>query len=119
MSPNSYEKVKDILQRPDWLDSYQVNGYLSSQLTILYTGLVLGGVSLNDLIVKPHVSHSHSVLSQRAGLIGADGGGGAEGLDGFQVFHQAVLGGHTFCSQGQTHRDGSQKTFGYVGYDDT
>lgn len=86
----------------------KIDGSMTLQLTILYTGLVLGGVSLNDLIVKPHVSHGHSVLSQRAGLIGADSGGGAESLDSFQIFHQAVLGGHTFCSQCQTHSDCSQ-----------
>lgn len=91
----------------------------SSQLTVLYTGLIFGGVSLNDLIVKPHVSYSHSILSQRAGLIGADSGSGAKGLDGFQIFDQAVLGGHTFCSQGQTHSYRSQQTLRYVGYDDT
>jgi len=33
------------------------------------TGLVLAGVGIKDLIVKPHVCNSHAVLSQRAGLV--------------------------------------------------
>ena len=67
------------------------------------TGLVLSGVSLMDLVVKPHVGHGHAVLGQGAGLIGADSGSGSQGLHGFQVLHQAVLLGHTLGGQGQTH----------------
>lgn len=37
------------------------------------TTLVLGGISLVDLVVKPHVSHSHPVLSQRPRLVGTNG----------------------------------------------
>lgn len=94
-------------------------GCLFLRLTILYTRLILSGVSLNDLVVKPHVCHGHSVLSQRAGLIGANSRGRAKGLDGFQILHQAVLGGHTLGSEGQTYSDRSEQTFGYVGDDDT
>ena len=67
------------------------------------TGLVLGGVRLVDLVVEPHVGHGHPVLGQGAGLVGADGGGGAQGLHGLQVLHQAVLLGHALGGQGQTH----------------
>ena len=65
--------------------------------------LVLSGVGLVDLVVEPHVGHGHPVLGQGAGLVGADGGGGAQRLHSFQVLHQAVLLGHTLSSQGQTH----------------
>ena len=37
------------------------------------TALVFRGVSLHDPIIKPHVSNSHPVLRECAGLIGADG----------------------------------------------
>ena len=33
-----------------------------------------------DLVVEPHVGHSHPVLGQGARLVGADGGGGAQRL---------------------------------------
>lgn len=72
-------------------------------MCLCLTTLVLGGVGLVDLVVKPHVSHSHAVLGQRPRLVGADGGGGAESLYRLQVFHQAVLLGHSFGSQGQAH----------------
>ena len=39
------------------------------------SGLILGSIRLMDLVVKPHVSNSHSVLCECSGLIGADGGG--------------------------------------------
>ena len=67
------------------------------------TGLVLSGVGLVDLVVEPHVGHGHPVLGEGAGLVGADGGGGAQGLHGFQVLHQAVLLGHALSGQGQAH----------------
>jgi len=56
-----------------------------------------------DLVVEPHVGHGHAVLGQRARLVGADGGGGAESLYGLQVLHQAVLLGHSLGSESQTH----------------
>ena len=67
------------------------------------SALVLGGVGLVDLVVEPHVGHGHPVLGQSAGLVGADGGGGAQGLHSFQVLHQTVLLGHALRGQGQTH----------------
>lgn len=59
-----------------------------------------------DLIVEPHVGYSHAVLGQRARLVGADGGGGAERLHGLQVLYQAVLLGHSLGSESQTHLGG-------------
>lgn len=67
------------------------------------TRLVLGGVGLVDLVVKPHVGHGHPVLGQGARLVGADGGGGAQRLHSLQVLHQAVLTSHSFSRQRQTH----------------
>merc|ERR1719188_213732 len=81
--------------------------------------LVLGGIGLDNLVVKPHVSNGHSVLGQGSGLVRADGGGGAEGLHGLQVLDQAVLGGHPLGGQGETHGDGGQETLRDVGDDDS
>jgi len=75
---------------------------------VLNTRLILSGVGLNDLVVEPHVSDSHSVLSQGSSLVGADGGGGSQSFDGFQVLDQAVLGGHALGSECQTHLNGRQ-----------
>lgn len=86
---------------------------------VLHSGLILSGVSLNDLVVEPHVSDSHSVLGEGAGLVGADGGGGSQSLDGFQVLDQAILGGHALGGECQTHSDSGKQTFGHVGHNDT
>lgn len=59
-----------------------------------------------DLIVEPHVGHGHAVLGQRARLVRADGGGGAQSLHGLQVLYQAVLLGHPLGSESQTHLGG-------------
>lgn len=90
-----------------------------SELTVLYSRLVLSGVGFDDLVVEPHVGDSHPVLRKSSSLVGADGGSGAEGLDGFQVLDQAVLGGHALGSQGQAHGHSSEQTFGHVGDNDT
>lgn len=67
------------------------------------TRLIFGGVSLMDLVVKPHVSHCHAVLGEGARLVRADGGRGAQGLHGLQVLHQAVLASHALGCQRQAH----------------
>ena len=67
------------------------------------TGLVVAGVSLDNAAIKPHVGNSHAVLGQGSCLVGADGGGGAQGFHSFQVLHQAVLAGHALGRQRQTH----------------
>ena len=52
----------------------------------------------------------HAVLGQGARLVGADGGGGAQGLHRLQVLHQAVLPGHALGRQGQAHlRPGGER----------
>jgi hypothetical protein len=86
---------------------------------VLHSGLIFSGVGLNDLVVEPHVSDSHSVLGEGSCLVRADGGGGSQGLDGFQVLDQAILGGHALGGERQTHSDSGEQTFGHVGHDDT
>ena len=58
-------------------------------------------VRLVDLVVEPHVRDSHAVLRESPGLVGADDGGGAEGLDTLEVLHQAVLLRHALGRQRQ------------------
>lgn len=69
--------------------------------------------------VVRHRTDSHTVLGERAGLIRADGGGTAEGLDSFKVLDQALLDSHALGSEGEAHSDGGQKTLRYVGDNDT
>lgn len=65
------------------------------------------------------MGNGHPVLGEGAGLVGADGGRGAEGLHGFQILHQAVFGGHALGSQGQAYSHSGQQALWHVGYDDT
>lgn len=67
------------------------------------TWLLLTGVRLNDLIVKPHVSHCHPVLCQCTRLIWADGWRRAESLHSLQILNEAVFASHTLGCQRQTH----------------
>ena len=85
------------------MDWALVGGSGPAPVPVQLTRLVLGGVRLVDLVVEPHVGHGHPVLGEGAGLVGADGGGGAQGLHGLQVLHQAVLLGHALSGQRQTH----------------
>ncbi len=62
---------------------------------------------------------SHSVLGQSSGLIGANGRGWTQGLDGFQVLDEAVLWGHALGGQGEADSDGGQETLRDVSDDDT
>lgn len=86
----------------------------SPPLSVCLTSLVLSGVCLVDLIVEPHVSHGHAVLGQCARLVRADGGGGAESFDGFQVLYQTVLLGHSLGSESQAHLGGQWEVWGGV-----
>lgn len=70
---------------------------------VIRTGLIFSGIGGNNLVIKPHVSDSHTVLGQSSGLIGANGGGGSQSFDGFQVLDQAVLLCHTFGGKGKTY----------------
>ena len=80
--------------------------------------LVFGGVDLGDVVVVPHVSDGHAILRERARLVGADGGGGAERLDGLQVLDEAVLLGHALGGEREAHGDGGEQTLGHVGHND-
>lgn len=59
-----------------------------------------------QLVPEPHISDAHLVLGERARLVGADGGARAQGLDGLQVLHEAILLHHTLRRQreGSRHR---------------
>ena len=83
------------------------------------TRLILSGISLDDLVVKPHVSDSHPVLGERSSLVRANGRSRAERLDGLQVLDQAVLASHSLGRQRQTDGDGGQQTLGHVSDDDS
>ncbi len=82
------------------------------------SGLLLGGVRIEDGVVEPEMADGHSILRQRAGLVGADGRGGAQRFDGLEVLHQAVLLGHALCGEGEADGDGGQEAFRDVGDDD-
>jgi hypothetical protein len=80
--------------------------------------LVVEG-SVEDLSVAEDVGDGHSVLGKSTGLVRADAGGGAEGLDGLEVLDQDHLSGHSLGSEGKRDSDGSEKTLWDVGDDDT
>jgi len=63
------------------------------------TRLILARVRLHDAVVEPHVRYGHPVLGQSPGLIGADGGRGAERFDRLEMFHETVLASHTLGGQ--------------------
>ena len=65
--------------------------------------MILAGVRLDNLVVEPHVRHSHAVLSEGACLVGADGRRGAQSLHRFQVLHQTVFARHSLRRQRQAH----------------
>ena len=75
----------------------------------MLTGLVLAGVCLDDVVVKPHVSDSHAVLRQCAGLVRADRRRRAERLHRLEVLHQTVLTRHSLRRQRQTHLQSAPK----------
>jgi len=83
------------------------------------TGLIFSGIDVDDSVVEPHMGDGHSVLGKRTGLVGTDGGGGSERLDGFKILDETVLSRHTLGGQGQAHGDSGQKTFWHVGDNDT
>lgn len=51
------------------LDLSVISSFSHFPLSFGLTSLVLSGVSLVDLVIKPHVSHGHAVLRQRARLV--------------------------------------------------
>ena len=46
---------------------------------------------------------SHSVLGEGSGLVGADGGRGAQSFDSLQVLDEAILGRHALSGQSEAH----------------
>ena len=81
-----------------------------SSLAKLATRLVLRGVVGDDVVVEPHVSDRHPVLSQRSGLVGANGRRGSQCFDRLQILDQAILLGHSLGSQRQTDLNRSKQT---------
>ena len=61
----------------------------------------------------------HSVLGKSTGLVGANGGGGTEGFDSFEVLDQAVLFRHSLGGKSQADSDSSEETFWDIGDDDS
>ena len=55
------------------------------------TLLILGRIGFDSTLIEPHVGHSHSILGQCSRFIRADGRGGTERFDSFQIFDQTVL----------------------------
>lgn len=98
-----------------FLDMFQINKRNSCSLT----RLIFSGVSFDDMIVEPHVSDSHSVLSQCSRLVWADSWGGSKRLDSLQILDQAVLGSHSLGSESQADGDSGQQTFWHVSDNDT
>ena len=64
-----------------------------------------------------HLAHAHLVLRERAGLVGADNGGGAHRLAGMHLAHQVVGLQHAAHAQGQREGDAHGQTLG-DGHDD-
>jgi hypothetical protein len=63
----------------------------------------------------PDRDRGHLVAGDRAGLVGADHRGGAEGLDRLQPADQRLLSGHGVGRAGQRERDGGQQALGHQG----
>ena len=62
-----------------------------------------------------HFANGHHVGGQGTGLVGADDGGAAQGLDGGQGSDDSVLLGHPAGAQSQASGDDSGQTFGDSG----
>ena len=90
-----------------------------ARAVVLQSGLILGRVRLDDLIVEPHVGNGHTILGEGARLVRADGRGRAQRLHRLEILHQAILRGHPFRGQREAHRDRGQQTLRHVRDDDT
>merc|ERR1711962_1744499 len=73
--------------------------------------LLLSGICLRNLIIEPHVSNSHPVLSECSSLVGADTRCGSKSFYSFQVLDQASLCSHPLGSESEAHGD--------IGHNDT
>jgi len=74
---------------------------------------------IDNFLADPKVGHSHSVLSEGAGLIGADARGGSESLDRLKVLNEDLLLMHALGSQSKGHSHGGEETLGHVSDNDT
>jgi hypothetical protein len=76
-------------------------------------------LAVKDLAVNEHLGERHAVLRERSGLVGADAGCGAEGLDGLEILHKHVFLGHALGGEGKRDSDSGEETFRDVGDNDT
>ena len=69
----------------------------------------MGGITdaghLQGLVRQGNLLHRHLVAGQGSGLIAADHGDGAQGLDGGQAAHDGIALGHALHPDGQSDGD--------------
>ena len=70
------------------------------------------------LACQEQAPHRHAVLCQRAGLVAADHGSGAERLHRGQVAHQGVAPRHALRCHRERERHGGRESLGHVRHDD-
>ncbi len=76
-----------------------------------------GARHLKELAIQPDPLHHDLVGGQRAGLVGANDGGGPQGLHPGKLFHQGVLSGQALHRQSQRQAEGGQQPLGHEGHD--
>eukprot|EP00760_Papus_ankaliazontas_P039131 PhM_4_TR9493/c0_g1_i1/m.26031 len=85
-------------------------------LVVEVSAFAIGG---EDLVVVPRLNNCHLVLCERACLVGANHGRGAQRLYGLHVLHKHLHVLHAASSQCQRHRDGAEQTLRNVGNNNT
>ena len=68
--------------------------------------------------IGKHLLDAHAVLRERAGFVGTNHRGAAQGFDRRQMPHQRIAPRHALGCHGQRQRHGRQQPFGHVGDDD-
>ena len=74
-------------------------------------GTVAAAADLDQRAAGRDRAHRHLVAGQRAGLVGADHGGGAERLDRRQLAHDRMRGRHAPHAEAQAHGDDRRQRF--------
>ncbi len=93
------------------------HGLLRARVRVAHRrrGAVAPTSDLRAALGRPQRDDVHLVLGQRAGLVGADEGGGAEGLHRFEPAHQRVARGHPLRADRQRERDCRKQPLGDQG----
>ena len=60
-------------------------------------------ISLEDVVIEPHVCYGHSILGQGTSLVGTDDRAGTQRLYAFEALHETVLTSHALSSKCQYH----------------